>query len=841
MLKVLRLLAFAAVALFPFRAAAQTNPPIQIAFLWHMHQPVYWPGETVNQTINANRYPFSVQQIFNDRTGPYTDWPKNAVQKGLALPHFGAQVSFSGSLVQNLNELGSVGRFPANWKSHWNTARAWRTTRGNPRLDMVGFGYHHPLMGLVGYDNIRRQIQQHRALMQTQFPGAYSKGIFPPENAFALTEIPAFVDEGLEWVLVDNIHFDRACAGYPWNAGGNLAEPNRADQRNSNPADWLQLNNVWAPTRNSAGWGRRPHFVEHVDPATGQRQRIIAVPADRYLGNEDGRGGFGALNYDLVMSQLAPFNTDPAHPILVVLHHDGDNYGGGSSGYYDNNFQSFVNWVRANPTRFECTTVQDYLDRFPPDTTDVIHVESGSWSGADNGDPEFKKWNADPTNCLSWDRNSWGVVTAAQNEVQTAEAVAGAANPAVQAAWASLLNAQASDYWYWDGSTNGIWDAHPTRAANAAVTAARTVLPPTAPDPVPPSVWLPQREPYNPGATEFNTLQPSDFTVWTFAYDRSGLQRIELKYRTDLDGLNPGATLENDTYLGGSGVTAWTSLPMTRAQIGSATTPLPLVKAAEYSAQIRGLGTVLVDYYAEAQDSAGNLTRSEIQHVWVGALNTRPHQWAICDGQGGAGSGPTTCTGAEAVSWLPATPTTADTITITVNNPARAANLHWGVNQWGLPDAAYRPANTVLFNGTGPAVQTPFGAVTDCRMQLKIGPFNRPQQAVSRLDFVLNYVDGSWNNNNGQDWRITLRPAPVGVPGAGSIPVFSLMPNPATGAVWVQRPTAATATAELLDLPGRVIRTQLLTTENAQFSLRDVAPGLYVVRVGGRQARLVVQ
>ena len=102
-LRLLRRLLPMALLLAAPAARAQTNPPIYIAFLWHMHQPIYWPGESVNQTINQNRYPFAVQTIFTDRTGPYTDWPKNAVQKGISagLPNFGAQVSFSGSLVQN--------------------------------------------------------------------------------------------------------------------------------------------------------------------------------------------------------------------------------------------------------------------------------------------------------------------------------------------------------------------------------------------------------------------------------------------------------------------------------------------------------------------------------------------------------------------------------------------------------------------------------------------------------------------------------------------------------------------------------------------------------------------
>ena len=55
------LLAALLLTLLPAHRAAAQNPPIQIAFLWHMHQPVYWPGESVNQTITANRYPFSVR------------------------------------------------------------------------------------------------------------------------------------------------------------------------------------------------------------------------------------------------------------------------------------------------------------------------------------------------------------------------------------------------------------------------------------------------------------------------------------------------------------------------------------------------------------------------------------------------------------------------------------------------------------------------------------------------------------------------------------------------------------------------------------------------------------
>jgi len=57
----------------------KTNPPIYIAFLWHMHQPIYWPYETVVQTDQNHRYSYSVVDIHNQRTGPYTTLRRRAM------------------------------------------------------------------------------------------------------------------------------------------------------------------------------------------------------------------------------------------------------------------------------------------------------------------------------------------------------------------------------------------------------------------------------------------------------------------------------------------------------------------------------------------------------------------------------------------------------------------------------------------------------------------------------------------------------------------------------------------------------------------------------------------
>ena len=709
---------------------ARPAAPIHIAFPWHMHQPIYWPYENIVTTHNRGVYSFSLLDVFFSRTGPYTDWPFNAVKAcdEAGLPHGGAQVSFSGSLIENLNNIAGAQHGFRNWQHAYAAGRKLRTARGNPRLDLVSFGYHHPLMALIGYDDIRRQIQAHRAILLETFGKdvPYSKGIFPPENAFADWMIPALVDENLEWVMVDNIHFNRACQGYPWVKGENLYPPNPADQRNPPPDAWIQLNGLSAPSRVSA-WADRPHWVEFIDPKTGRtaltpegkKARIIAVPTERYLGNEDGRGGFGALNYEAVMSQLLAHNTDPKHPILLVLHHDGDNYGGGSYGYYHDNFRRFVEWVRANPDRFVCTTVQDYLDMFPPDANDVIHVEPGSWSGADNGDPEFLKWNGDPAAGTGYspDRNSWGVMTACQNILNTARDQ-GVSAQAVREAERFLMVAQTSCYEYWDGTE--MWDSHPTRACNQAVSRLLPLLDKTRrPDRTPPALYQPQRQPYNPGGFEWATTpETSDFTVWTYAYDVGGIATVTLRYRAHPGKRFPDARCRREA--GGT----WREIVMTGTTVPAQANPLPTVKADEYAAVTKCVKGALVDYYVEASDQTGNRAASPLLHVYVGT------------GSGGTGGG-------NALTFTPTKPTIQSTIRFTSTRPGF---LHWGVNRWTLPPTALWPANTELWPDNK-AVETPMAKGEDGKYHLEIGPFVLPDRPITELNAVLHFQDDTWGTD----------------------------------------------------------------------------------------------
>lgn len=724
------------------------NPPVYIAFHWHMHQPIYWPYESIVETENRGSYSYSLRHdVMGARTGPYTDWPSNAVRMGddADMPHFGAQVSFSGSLIENLEAAREAGWGFDNWVAPWEEAIQLQTEKGNPRLAMTGFGYHHPLMPLIGNEDIRRHIQWHREIMSEIFPGEYSKGIFPPETAFATRIIPALKDEGFEWVIVDNLHFERASEGAPLTDESGVKRPNKADVRNPNPGDWKQLHGLWAPTPVSTQWAHQPRYVSWTDPETGESSKMIAVPASRYLGEEDGRGGFGALQYEEVMSQFEEDNTDPDQPILLVLHHDGDNHGGGSEAYYNHNFQSMVEWLQDHPDRFRVTTIQDYLDRYPPDPDDVIHVQDGSWLGADGGDPEFLKWLADPGDFPGTDepyspnRNAWGVLTAARHIVNAADA-ADPDHPDTKRAWEYYLNGQSSDYWYWDGTE--MWDSHPARAANLAVGKALP-LAESADDVTGPAIFLPQREPYNPGGIEWEGqgVMPSDFEIWTFAFDLSGLESVKLKYRvSDSDEISG----DNLTYDGGPSVGEWQSAEMSGTFTESITDPEPHYKAEEFRAEISGVEEQMVDYYVKATDVHGNTSKSIIQHVWVGEYSPDD------DPANGAPDpdGP--------VTWEPAEPEPDEIVTITVRDADTTANLHWAVNNWTLPDEDFWPAETVAWDD-GNAVHSPMSRTDEGDLEIQLGPFRHDDQEVTNISFVISYDDDSWDNNNGNDYFISIQ------------------------------------------------------------------------------------
>lgn len=735
-----------------FAASALAQNPIHVTYLWHMHQPIYFPYESVSQTDNAGRFNFSVRGVHDQRTGPYGEWPKNAVQQGTDLPHAGVQVSFSGSLMENMNGLYGTG-----WRDHYRWGRnGLRTIRNNPRLDTVGIAYHHSLMPLTTKESMRMQIRLHKEAFYDNWAtgGSYSKGFWPPECAFDVNMIPALVDEGLEWVIVDNGHFDRAAKNYPW-APASSIRPNKADQLNPDPAtigsQWVQLNNVWAPTKVSAPWGYQPHHVQYVDPWSNPSnpsvKRIIAVPAGRYEGNENGRGGYGAFKPENVWSTHIARNNNPQRPMLLLCHSDGDNFGMLNADAYNGQHGNFLNMVRSNPN-FEHTSVQDYLELYPVPQNDVIHVEPGSWVGIDGGTPYFDKWRENNArNGEHPDLWSWSVLVAAANRVIHADSLEnnysmndvrwGIGNDTAKA-WRFYLQAETSCHWYWDFDRANPWDGNATRGANLAIAEANKVLARhPGVDKVGPTIWPPQRDIYNPGGLQYNEAAPAsnNFNVFTFVDDASGLQTVKLYWRTDLDGENPLNEYDNELFAANlSKVSAWNSAEMTGdfyPAVKGPQVPDPANRAKRFTAPINGQNNVLIGYFVEAIDAKGNVSRSDIAHVWVGASSG-----------GGGGGGGSLVNVEQPVAGGPVTIRYAKAGTLL---GGAQVFIHIGHSGW---------KDVIL----------PNPAMTDDGTSWVY--YYQPPAGATQINFAFRSASNQWDNNSGGDYNATVTGGTPEIPAA---------------------------------------------------------------------------
>lgn len=577
--------------------ASADGVKIYFAIHKHMHQPYYRAADP--QYWDAEK-----TSIFDQRTGPYTTFIPAAVRQyhEAGLPHAGLSTSWSGSLIEQLDRCEREGLCYGHFSGWKNELRHWaaaKTSLGNPRIDFTSFGFFHPLMPLIPPRDIVRQIREHRRIIEETFGVPASTILFPPETAFHVRMIPALRDAGVEAVIYDSIHRARSCRNYPYpGPQEGMLPPSPADQENPPAPDWIQLHGVWAASKISPSL-LKPEYIRYEDP-DGKIHTILGIPAERYLGNEDARGGFGALNYPSVFAQLhdaiVQHNVyDPKHPPFFVLHSDGDNYGGGADSYYRHNTGQLVKWLQTDP-RFELTTIRDYLQRFPPDPSVTVHVEPGAWSGADNGDPQFSKWFSRYRDPYSPDLNSWAVLTALQNAVHTLEDASPTA-ASLPEAQRLMLTAETSCSWYWTGQD--IWDHQVTEAANRAhalIKADLGAVLQTGRDSTGPTIFPPWILPEIPGGKTWGSggLWDADRrgTVFTFISDVSGVRSANLVLRA--------GSKEQVLPMRDCGPYPSRTNPTAIARLFTCEMPV---------------GAGIVKYYIEAVDERGNRSHSALERA----------------------------------------------------------------------------------------------------------------------------------------------------------------------------------------------------------------------------------
>ncbi len=565
----------------------------------HMHQPYYNATET-------DYWDGEKDGIFGQRGGPYTRYIPAAVRQYIngGLAHAGLSTSWSGSLIEQLNRCAETGRGQGvfgDWNRELRNLAQAKTALGNPRIDFVAFGFFHPLMALIPGRDIVGQVEWHRHIIRDTFNTEASDVMFPPETAFAPHMIPSLKQAGVKAVIYDSIHHFRACQGYPYaGASEGMLPPNPADQVNPSVNDWLQLHGIWGPSKISPQL-LKPCLLYYVDH-TGERHEIIGVPAERYLGNEDARGGYGALQYEKVMGQIydrinETHSYDPAHPPFFLLHSDGDNYGGGADSYYTCNTGRLVEMCQHDP-RFQLVTIKDYLQQFPVDPKNAVHLEPGSWAGADNGDPQFTKWFSWAEKDYSPDLNSWAVLTALQNLVYSLEDT-NHDKDLVSRLKRLLYTAETSCYWYWTGQD--VWDAQVTNATNKSVAMAQSAMANLAnKDMTGPTIFVPWIRPANPGGKDWGQGGLRDAareaTCRTLVYDVAGLKKVIFHYQQADGSTKKQLEMEN------------------RGAYPSRTNPS--IIATQYQVIIPP-GSGNLRYYVEAIDTRGNVSYSPVGRIFI--------------------------------------------------------------------------------------------------------------------------------------------------------------------------------------------------------------------------------
>ena len=772
--------AFLFFALMPASLFA-TNTSVHTTWLWHLHQPIYWPDRATGtaaanhaadhyqnawdtiQLGNVHPTDTSLSTVFGtgDRIAAYQAGPKNSLSAITGYANAGVQVNYSGALMENVQSLAAVGTlgYGSGWNNNYQTAHSWTTSGGKPRMDLVNFTYHHAMAPLLSDETLEMELRIHQRQMQI-FWGTTSRGYFPTETCFSERMIPILNKVGIAWSVIGNTHLARTCADFPvaTGSGGEMCDlPNLADQ--INPAQGagnyrrLSIDRGCSPIQ-VAPFGFQLHYARYVDPNTGAESKIILAPSDQVFGWKDSYS-----TWDLGLTDFVAARNNSAKPSLVFCAHDGDNAWSGGSSYYNEWVPNMAS--QAAGKGYEPTTIEQFIADFPPDASDVVHVEDGGWVFADSdfGSPSFINWNwppsystsngnvVDPSVGVTDKGDTWRVIVATENRVKTAQQISGitpridqvrdpgsySTTPnAVELGWHYYLGSLDSGFVYYGCTADECLRA--IVAQSNAVRNVNSLLSNPSSDATPPTVFLPQRHPWNPGGTNFGVqygyktvvAANSDFWVWTYAYDVSGITNVSLLLR--VNGTNPPTSDQFKTYAGGALAGAWQTTNMTQRVAANSSGYTPQYMADYYYTKITGISNAFVDYYVSATDAHGNNYKSPIQHVYVGAGS----------GVGGGGSG-----SSGPVSVTPTNPVAGSPVTIQYvaagRGLASATNilLHLGYNNY----------STII----SPDVAMTFNAASNW-WQTTVTVLN----SATNLNCCFNDGHNNWDSNGGANWNFAV-------------------------------------------------------------------------------------
>jgi 4-alpha-glucanotransferase len=305
----------------------------------HLHQP---PGNMLEVLRGAEHEAVGIILAY-DRIVRYAHRYKDTAR---------LHVGMSGILLDQLTDPRVVDAY----RPHIDINGMLRGFREADNIEFLGMGHFHPIFPLIPKEDWPEQLAYGRQRIAEVF-GRKPKGFWPPEMAFCKEMIPAIVQAGYEYIVVDSFHVK--------------------------PLD-LKPN-------------QKPDlFCARVAEFGGES--IAVVPRNRDISNAQESGMDANWFRNEVLHKVSE-SPAPKEPRLVCTWSDGENGGwfrdmSESANFWGHFYSPFIKQVRSGGP-IQPILISDYLDKHPP--SQKANVQTGAWNVASTSGVDFSQWNGTPT------------------------------------------------------------------------------------------------------------------------------------------------------------------------------------------------------------------------------------------------------------------------------------------------------------------------------------------------------------------------------------------------------------------------------------------------------------
>jgi len=301
-------------------------------------------------------------------------------------------------------------------------------------IELIGTGHFHPIFPLIPQADWAEQLERERLVMLRAF-GRTPRGFWPPEMAFTMEMIPALVEAGYEYLVVDGVHV--------------------------RPEDGIS--DVF-----------RPYQACHEGVC------ITVVARDRDVSNAQ-ESGLDANWFQNEVRWRTGGSPRPHEARLVTTWSDGENgawfrQSEEGAGFFGHFFAPYMEHFRGGEYPVTPVSLSAYLTRNP--AVARAQVQTGAWNVGTGSGYDFSQWGGSDQQ-----RTAAAAVSAlsARYWDLCERLPAGRLHPALERARSLILEAQTSCFLFWGPAWIPLLDERTIPAA-AELDAAEASLKPAVPE-----------------------------------------------------------------------------------------------------------------------------------------------------------------------------------------------------------------------------------------------------------------------------------------------------------------------------------------------------------------------